>query len=163
MTCHCDNIFTGKNRYRERKSILVPGRSCLQAAINHAVPIGRYNRNLTKVFDNHWKIPPSPTYDCSFGKTIVNTYHNFHVRTYKAQLVGAANVIEQHLTTTSCSATIDTTLHMGSCIPPGKSQPHYCVERPSSQPPGNEYTLYTNRGHTSWYPPYTLVEPFKRN
>ena len=39
------------------------------------------------------------------------------MQTYKAQLVGAANVIEQHLTTTPCSATIDTTLHMGSCIP----------------------------------------------
>ena len=37
--------------------------------------------------------------------------------TYKAQLVGAANVIEQHLTTTPCSATIDTTLQMDSCIP----------------------------------------------
>ena len=38
------------------------------------------------------------------------------MRTYKARLVGAANVIEQHLTKTPCSATIDTTLHMGSCI-----------------------------------------------
>ena len=37
------------------------------------------------------------------------------MRTYKARLVGAANVIEQHLTKTPCSATIDTTLHMGSC------------------------------------------------
>ena len=49
--------------------------------------------------------------------TIVKTYHNFHVRTYKAQLVGAANVIEQHLTNTPCSAVIDTTLNIGSCIP----------------------------------------------
>ena len=117
MTCHYDNIFTRKNRYREAKSVLLPGRSSLQAAINRTVPIGRYNRTSTKVSDSHWKIPASPTYDCSFGKTIVNTYHNFHVRTYKAQLVGAANVIEQHLTTTPCSATIDTTLHMGSCTP----------------------------------------------
>ena len=51
--------------------------------------------------------------------TIVNTYHNFHVRTYKAQLIKAANVIEQHLTlsNTPCSAAIDTTLNMGLCIP----------------------------------------------
>ena len=37
--------------------------------------------------------------------------------TYKAQLVGAANVIEQHLTKTPRYTTIDTTLHMDSCIP----------------------------------------------
>ena len=117
MTCHYDNIFTGKNRYRETRSILLPARSCLQTAINHAVPIGHYNRTLTKVSDNHWKIPASPTYDCTLSKTIVNTYHNFHVWTYKAQLVGAATIIEQHLTTTPCSATIDTTLQLGSCIP----------------------------------------------
>ena len=49
--------------------------------------------------------------------TVVNTYHNFHVRTYKAQPVGAANIIEQHLTNTSCSATIDTTFNMDSYIP----------------------------------------------
>ena len=61
MTCHYDNIFTGKNRYRQAKSVFLPGRSCLQAAINHTVPIGRYNRTLTKVSDNHWKIPASPT------------------------------------------------------------------------------------------------------
>ena len=48
--------------------------------------------------------------------TIVKTYHNFHLRTYKSQLVGAANVIEQHLTNTPCSATMETTLNMGSCI-----------------------------------------------
>ena len=117
MTCHYDNIFTGKNRYHQVKSISLPSGSCLQVVINHTVPIGRYNRTLMKVSYKHWKIPASPTYDCSFGKTIVNTYYNFHVRTYKAQLVGAANVIKQHLTTTPCSATVDTTLHMGSCIP----------------------------------------------
>ena len=116
MTCHYNNIFTGKNRYRNGKSVLLPGCSCLQAAINHTVPIGCYNRTLTKVTDNYWEIPASPTYDCSFGQTTVKTYHSFHVRTYKAQLVGGANVIEQHLTTTPCSATINTTLHMGSCI-----------------------------------------------
>ena len=49
--------------------------------------------------------------------TIVRTYHNFHVRTYKAQLFGAAKVIEQHLTNTPCSAAINTTLNMGSCVP----------------------------------------------
>ena len=37
--------------------------------------------------------------------------------TYKAQLVGAVNVIEQHLTNAPCSATINNTLNMGSCIP----------------------------------------------
>ena len=116
MTCHYDNIFTGENRYRNAKSVLLLGCSCLQAGINDTVPMGRHNKTLTKVTDNHWKIPVSPTYDCSFSKTIVNTYHNFHVRTYKAQLVGAANVIEQHLTTTPCSATIDATLNIGSCI-----------------------------------------------
>ena len=30
--------------------------------------------------------------------------------------MGAANVIEQHLIKTPCSATIDVNLHMGSCI-----------------------------------------------
>ena len=57
--------------------------------------------------------------------TIVNTYHNFHVRTYKAQLVGVANVIEQYLTNTPCSATVDTTLNMGSCIP--KENPNHVI------------------------------------
>ena len=93
MTCHYDNIFTGKSRYRNVKSVLLADRSCLQVGGNHTVPIGCHNKTLTKVTDNHWKIPVSPTYDCSFSKTIVNTYHSFHVRTYKAQLLGAANVI----------------------------------------------------------------------
>ena len=48
---------------------------------------------------------------------VVKTKHNSHVRTYKAQLVGAVNIIEQHLTNTPCSAVIDITLNMGSCIP----------------------------------------------
>ena len=39
------------------------------------------------------------------------------MKNYKTQLAGAANVIKQHLTKTACSARIDTTLHMGSCIP----------------------------------------------
>ena len=51
-TCHYDNIFTGKNWYRQVKSIPLPGRSCLQAAINHTVPIGRYNRTLTKPLED---------------------------------------------------------------------------------------------------------------
>ena len=62
---------------------------------------------------------------------IVKTHHNFHERTYKAQLVGAANVIEQHLSNTPYSAAIDTTLNMDSCIPPRKPKAYYCVERPS--------------------------------
>ena len=49
--------------------------------------------------------------------TIVRTYHNFHVHTYKAQLLGAAKVIEQHLSNTPSSAAINTTLNTGSCIP----------------------------------------------
>ena len=117
MTCHYDNIFTGKSWYRNVKSVLLPGRSCLQAGLNYTVPIGRNNKTLTKVNDNHWKIPVSPSYDCSLSMTIVNTYHNFHVWTLKAQLVGAANIIEQHSTNTPCSATKDTSLNMGSCIP----------------------------------------------
>ena len=109
----------------------MPGRSFLQAGLNHTVPISRHNKTLTKVTDKHWKIPVSPTYDCSFSVTIVNTYHNFHVRIYKAQQVGAPNVIEQHLTNTPCSATIDTTLNMGSCIP--QENPDYIiVEKPLS-------------------------------
>ena len=116
MTCDYD-IFTGKNRYRNVKSVLLPGRFCLQAALTHTVPTGRHNKTLTRVADNHWKIPVSPSYDCTFTMTIVKTYHNFHLRTYKAQLVGAANVIEQHLTNTPCSAAIDTTLNIGLCIP----------------------------------------------
>ena len=118
ITMACDyDIFTGKNRYHDVKTVLLPGRFCLQAALTHTVPIGRHNKTLIRVTDNHWKISVSPSYDCTFTMTIVKTYHNFHVRTYKAQLVGAANVIEQHLTNTPCSATSDTTLHIGSCIP----------------------------------------------
>ena len=117
MTCHYNSIFTGKNRYRDVKSVLLPGLFCLQAALTHTVPCGRQEKTLTKLTDNQWKIPVSPTYDCIFSMTVVRTYHNFHVHTYKAQLVGAANIIEQYLTNTSSSAAIDTTLNMGSCIP----------------------------------------------
>lgn len=53
----------------------------------------------------------------NYSKTIVNKYYNLHVRTYKSQLIGAAKVIEQHLTNTRCSARLDTALNMGSCIP----------------------------------------------
>ena len=168
MTCHYDNIFTGKNRYCQVKSISLPGRPCLQVAINDTVPIGRYNKTLMKVSYKHWKIPASPTYDCSFGKTIVNTYYNFHARTYKAQLVRAASVIEQHLTTTPCSATIDTTLHIGSCIP--QENPNHIIvwknphhNRQEMNTLRNSRDATTGAIHTSLYPLYTLVEPFKRN
>ena len=121
MTCDY-YIITRKNRYCDVKSVLLPGRFCLQAALTHTVPIGRHNKTLTRVTDNHWKIPVSPFYDCTFTMTIVTTYPNFHLRTYKSQLVGAANVIEQHLTNTPCSAAIETTLIMGSCIPQENSK-----------------------------------------
>ena len=38
MTCHYNSIFTGKNRYRDVKSVLLPGLFCLQAALTHTVP-----------------------------------------------------------------------------------------------------------------------------
>ena len=117
--------------YRDIKSVLLPSYFCLQAALAHTVSIGRHSNTLTRVTDNHWKISVSPSYDCTFSMTIVRTYHNFHVRTYKAQLVGAANVIEQHLTNTPCSAAINTTLNMGSCIPQ-ENPKHITVETPST-------------------------------
>ena len=42
ITMMCDyDTFTGKNRYRDVKSVLLPGRFCLQAFLTHTVPIGR--------------------------------------------------------------------------------------------------------------------------
>ena len=61
MTCHYDNIFTGKSWYHKAKSVLLPNRSCLQAAIDNTIRIGHLNKTLTKVSNNHWKIPLSPT------------------------------------------------------------------------------------------------------
>ena len=49
ITMMCDyDTFTGKNRYRDVKSVLLPGRFCLQAFLTHTVPLGRH------------KIPVSP-------------------------------------------------------------------------------------------------------
>ena len=56
------------------------------------------------------------TYNCSCCKTVINKYYNFHVRTFDAQLAGAASIVQQHLTKTPYSAAIDTTLRMSSCI-----------------------------------------------
>ena len=36
ITCDYD-IIMGKNRYRDVKSVLLPGRFCLQAALTHTV------------------------------------------------------------------------------------------------------------------------------
>ena len=127
MICHYGNIFTGRNRYRDVKSILLPGHSCLQAELTHTVPIGRHSKTLTKVPDNDWKIPVSPIYNCTFSMTVVKAYHIFHAQTYKAQLVGAPNVIEQRLANTLCSAVNDTTLKMSSCIP--QQNPKYIIVR----------------------------------
>ena len=121
MTCHYEHMFLVKSWYRNVKSVLLTGRSCLHAGLNHTTPIKRNHKTLTKVTDHNLKIPISisPTYDYGFSMTIVNTYHNFYVRTYKAQLIEADNVIEQHLTlsNTPCSSAINTTLNMGLCIP----------------------------------------------
>ena len=81
------------------------------------MPIGRSNIILTDVNTNHWKIPVTPTYDCSNTAVTFRKKHNFNVQTYKAQLVGAAIVIEQHFTKTPCPTTMDTNLYMGLCIP----------------------------------------------
>ena len=178
MTCHYANIFSGKSRYCTAKSILLPGCSCLQAGLNHSVSIGRKNKTLNKVTNNHWEVSLNPTYDCSHSKTTVNKYYNFHVRTYKAQLVGATNIIEQNLTNTPCSATIDNTTidnnaaidNMGSHIPQG-SRNHIIVWRdphhkhqwiPSNKMPSGCAKL-NSRGLIFSYTPYPLVEPFKRN
>ena len=121
MTCHYEHIFLVKSWYRNVKSVLLTDRFCLHAGLNQTAPIKRHNKTLTKVTDNNLKIPISisPTYDYGFSMAIVNTYHNFHVRTYKAQLIEAANVIEQHLTlsNTPYPAELDSTLNMGSWIP----------------------------------------------
>ena len=127
MTCHYDNIFAAKSRYRTIQSVLLPGRPCLQAGFNYIVPIGHENKTLIKVNINYWEIPVTPTYDCSYSQTVVNKYHNFQVRTYKAQLVGAANVIEQHLTNTLLRHHSS----YGFMHSPRKSQSYYRVERPS--------------------------------
>ena len=95
MTCHYDIIFFGKTCYRKTQSIRLSDHSCLQAGLNHTVPIGRINITSTKVNINHWKIPVTPTYDYSYCTMTVRKYYNFHVQFYKAQLVGAANVIER--------------------------------------------------------------------
>ena len=73
MTCHYDNIFTGKSRHHKAKSVLLPGHSCLQAGLNHTVPIGHHNKALTKVIDNHWKIPVSSTYVASAWRLSTHT------------------------------------------------------------------------------------------
>ena len=80
------------------------------------MPIGRSNIILTDVNTNHWKIPVTPTYDCSNTAMTFRKKHNFNVQTCKAQLAGAAAVIEEHLTKTPCPATIDTIRYLGLCI-----------------------------------------------
>ena len=72
--------------------------------------------------------------------TIVNTYHNYRVRTYKAQLIGAANFIEQHLTlsNTSCLSAIDTTINMDACIP--HENPNHIIVWRDTQDKRQEYT-----------------------
>ena len=102
----------------------------------------------------------------SFSMTIVNIYHNFHMRTYKAELVEAANVIGQHLTNTPCSATIDTTLNIGSCIP--QENPNHIIVWRNPHHKRQEMNILgihesKQRGCIFSYPPYTLAEPFKRN
>lgn len=56
------------------------------------------------------------TFNCNYGHIFTKKYYNIHVKTYDAQLIGAANIIKQHLTKTLCYAAIDTTLHVGYCI-----------------------------------------------
>ena len=117
MRCHYDNTFTWKRRYRSTQSLLLSACSCLQVGLKNTVPIGRSHIILTDVDTNHWKIPVTPTYDCSNTATTFRKKHNFNVQTYKAQLVGAAAVIDGHLTKTPCPAIIDTNRYLGLCIP----------------------------------------------
>ena len=84
MTCHYDNIFLGKTHYRNMQLVLLSGHSCLQADLNHTVPIGRSHKTLTRVNINPWNIPVTPAYYCSYGATLVRKYDNYHVRAYKA-------------------------------------------------------------------------------
>ena len=97
MTCHYDNIFTWKTRYCTTQSLLLSGRSYLQPGLRNTVPIGCSNMILTDVNTNHWKIPVTPTYDCSNTAMTFRKKHNFNVQTYNTQLVGAA-------TSTPCPA-----------------------------------------------------------
>ena len=76
------------------------------------------------------------------------------MQTYKAQLVGAAKVIEQHLTSTPCSATIDITLRMGSCIP--QENPNHIIV--CRDPHHNRQEMNTLGIHdTQQQGPYILI------
>ena len=76
------------------------------------------------------------------------------MRTYKTQLVRAANVIDQHVTKTACSATIDTTLHMASCIPQ-ENPNHVIVWRDPYHKRQEMNTLRIHEIQQQW--PYTLI------
>ena len=116
MSCTYDKIFAGKQRQGKVQSFLVPDRLCLSAGLKQIIPLDHSNITLTKVSDTHWKTPAMSTFNCNYGHIFTKKYYNIHVKTYDAQLIGAANIIKQHLTKTPCSAAIDTTLHMGSCV-----------------------------------------------
>ena len=81
-------------------------------------------------------------------------------------MVGAANTIEQQLTNTPCSATIDTTLNLGSWIPQ-ENLNHIIVWREPHHKRQEMNTLRIHEikqeGRMFSYSPNTLVEPFKRN
>ena len=110
-------IYSPEINTAQRKSLLVPGQLSLQAGLNHTIPLDGNNRSFTKVSNTHYKIPVMPTYDCKYDQIVTTKYYNIHVQTYHSPLIGAASIIKQHLRKTPCSVAIDTTLHIGSCIP----------------------------------------------
>ena len=148
----------------------MPDRLCPSAGLNQIIPLDNNNIILTKVSDTHWNTPVMSNFNCNYVHIFTNKYYNIHVQTYDAQLIGAANIIKQHLTKTPCSAAIDTTLHMGSWFP--QEYPNHitlCTDRHQKRELGTLGTFWEFTTKSKDKDPISLyhlciqVRSFKKN
>ena len=70
---------------------------------------------LHKIEEGLWRNDVLENYDCKLFRTTTTIKQLYEVQQFQAQLVGKSSKIEQHLTDTECSSTINQLYDAGIC------------------------------------------------
>ena len=123
LRCDRTNIFKSSKKTRKVTKTRISPAECLLGIRN--MTAGRTEQKLEQIEENYWKNKFTEKYPCSFGHDVQIRLRLFEMKRYPAQVIGKSLTIEQHLTRTRCSSTIDSKLNIGTCTP--HSQPKQII------------------------------------
>ena len=117
QTCYYKNIFKGPTISRNEVELQVTAITCLQALKNKTLNVVPAVLTLQKTSRHNWPNLLTERESSLPGVTNTTCFWQFKVQTFAAQLVGDTNIIEQHVTETTCLNVVHPTLKVGICLP----------------------------------------------